>query len=210
MKKYTEKRKVDSILPGPIEKLRLGDKRQVLPSSGSKYQDAMEDVHDIDSSDDDSDMEDNAFSPENAGSFMYPKSYIKHIAKKAAAKAAASVKKSSNKKKKTSVWGTAENGGSLEGAVAAVFIHNLKKTVTETDVKRELSKRNVTVISVERKSHQDAYNSSFCILVRDQASHDLLMECSVTPPDVGVRVWRQKRQQQQRNTPGNDWSNSRQ
>ena len=86
-----EKRKSVSILAGPIEKFRLGENREVLPSTGSNYHDANEDV--LETSSDDSDMEDDAFVPENASGFMYPKNYIKHIAKKAAARAAASVKR---------------------------------------------------------------------------------------------------------------------
>ena len=73
-------------------------------------------------------------------------------------------------------------------------------------VKKELSKRGVLVINVEKKSHEDAYKCSYMVEVQDRASFVLVMSGSVLPPDVGVRQWKSgQNKKQAANNGGASW-----
>lgn len=138
----------------------------------------------------------------------YPPKVLKNIRKEEEKKAEIALKnkmKKNKNKKRSSIWGSAESGGSFVGSPPCLFLHNLRKSISESDVKKELTSRGVKVLNVMLKSHTEAWRASFLVEVEDRASYDLVMSGSVIPPDVGVRQWKAGKKNKNDQGQGGAW-----
>ena len=91
------------------------------------------------------------------------------------------------------IWGKAKANApasdELSGPPPALFLMNCKKQVTEENVKNYFAGHSITLLDVERKSHDDARKKSFVLTVSNRTDYNKIISGDIIPEDVGVRQY---------------------
>ena len=98
------------------------------------------------------------------------------------------------RQRKPLTWGKCEEDSDLlVGVPPDIFISHCRRSIDETNVKDFFAGKSIVTEEVKKMSPEGSYYNSFRVSVKKYADFKSIMSGDLTPPEVGVRIFRHPR-----------------